>query len=69
MLYNSVDDMINDALNGVEGELCEEIIRTDLNSVRPESVGKFRSDISGMEIDILYKNDIVEVKRMQTMYT
>ena len=68
LLYNSVDDMINDALNGVEGELCEEIIRTDLNSVRPESVGKFRSDISGMEIDILYKNDIVEVKNADHVY-
>lgn len=68
LLYNSLDTFIYDALSGVEGLLCEEVIRSNLNDINSGCVRKFRHDDTGMEIDLLYQNDMIEVKRSDKAY-
>lgn len=68
VLKSSRTLMISELLNGVEGLLCEEVIRYTLNGYNSGVVEKFRVDKTGMEIDLLYKDDIIEVKRSSEAY-
>lgn len=70
-LFNSKELMINDTESSIEGLLCEEVIRYTLNGIREGCAGKFMSKLSGkygVEIDILYKDDMIEVKRSSEVY-
>lgn len=68
VLKSSRTLMISELLNGVEGLLCEKVIRSTLNGYNTGVVEKFRVDKTGMEIDLLYKDDIIEVKRSSEVY-
>ena len=68
VLKSSRTLMISELLNGVEGLLCEEVIRSTLNGYNQGVVEKFRVDKTGMEIDLLYKDDMIEVKRSSEVY-
>ena len=56
-------DLIAGIHSGVEGCLCEEVIRMNLDYSKSMSTGKYRDFDSGAEVDILYEDDIIEVKR------
>lgn len=60
---NVKEDLISGIYLGVEGCLCEEVIRMNLDYSKSMSTGKYHDFDSGAEVDILYGNDIIEVKR------
>lgn len=60
---NVKENLISGIYLGVEGCLCEEVIRMNLDYSKSMSTGKYHDFDSGAEVDILYGNDIIEVKR------
>lgn len=50
-------------ISNVEGVLCEEVIRLNLEMYRSGSTSKYRYR-GNAEIDILYENDMIEVKKL-----